>query len=853
MKNNVYFSFRSVKPLDILITRRSFVCWVETTKPSTFAPFELFFCLEMSLFTRTASQVDQLEQQVKELKLLSDSPVAARKEAADTVNASLNELRPSINKFVTKAEERDPNKRIYGSSMVAKIFALRDRFVAIFEEFTLQYESLNKEWKSYKEQQRAEEECKRAEEEKLRAQEQRVEAERIERERRELEEHLLAQKKKEEDERREKEELARQEEEKREAEQRVKEERAAAEKRRQEEEQATVLAKRSEEENTANFSTNKSNEQASNSDSAKESETISVNIKTTRGVTHSLLGVSPTATVAELKETIEREHNVNKAAQRLIFQGRLLVDANTIDTYKIAEGSAIHLVENPRAAAASASTSSSTTVEKLTVPPGTVCQLQNGKRQFDEIVAECGAQRLVVVDWFAPWCGPCRMISPVFERLASRFSDVTFIKVDTEASPANAQLAAENQITAYPTFHFILNRSVKHSFSGSNATAIEASIKKYRVMVTSKSSGTQNSSTAGSSSGALGPIATRVMASLTTLHRNLPMSDFVVAVRTLLKFVRNIVENPGMEKYRKVRTANSTYQSRLGSKQGGTNCMRAFGFKDVLENGENFLVISAETAEDPELRTVMSQLESALESATANSSTAPQGSGEANAAAPTGPNPTDFRALAGGLAGMLGGDGGGVPGGVGPMRGAGSADAMADLIQDPSFQQIARDVMTDPEALTVLMEAQQAFTSGDMATVQRLQAHPAMLRLQAAMTSNPVFLNLMMREMANRGFPGMGGAGMGGTGMGGAGGVDGMGGGVTGAREGGQGTGAQQTAAGNGAPDTPAPVGYPGAPTTAEEEEQLLQEAIRLSMQDQTQSKPEERREDGDDSQDKQT
>lgn len=64
---------------------------------------------------------------------------------------------------------------------------------------------------------------------------------------------------------------------------------------------------------------------------------------------------------------------------------------------------------------------------------------------FEQTVLKDG---IVLVDWWASWCGPCRMFAPVFGAASEAHPDITFAKVDTEAEQ---QLAGMAQISSIPT------------------------------------------------------------------------------------------------------------------------------------------------------------------------------------------------------------------------------------------------------------------------------------------------------------------------------------------------------------------------------------------------------------------
>ena len=84
--------------------------------------------------------------------------------------------------------------------------------------------------------------------------------------------------------------------------------------------------------------------------------------------------------------------------------------------------------------------------------------------EFNEQVIEASENKLIVVDFWAPWCGPCKQLTPILEKIISKSGDkITLVKINIDE---NQQIAAQLRIQSIPTVYAFKDKQIVNAFQG---------------------------------------------------------------------------------------------------------------------------------------------------------------------------------------------------------------------------------------------------------------------------------------------------------------------------------------------------------------------------------------------------
>jgi thioredoxin len=110
-------------------------------------------------------------------------------------------------------------------------------------------------------------------------------------------------------------------------------------------------------------------------------------------------------------------------------------------------------------------------VDPNSLPSGKICQVTS-LAEFDKALSAAGT-KLVIVDFFADWCGPCVQIAPIFAELATKHTNCAFVKVNVDE---NQETSAKYQVSAMPTFVYFKNGKEIERVQGGDVDRLKALI-----------------------------------------------------------------------------------------------------------------------------------------------------------------------------------------------------------------------------------------------------------------------------------------------------------------------------------------------------------------------------------------
>ncbi len=112
-------------------------------------------------------------------------------------------------------------------------------------------------------------------------------------------------------------------------------------------------------------------------------------------------------------------------------------------------------------------------VSLLFIRANNMAVLELNKDNFDNTIQK---NNIVILDFWAPWCGPCKQFAPTYDEVSEKFSDVVFAKINTEDEQ---ELAGQYQIRSIPTLMIFRDQIAIFSQPGAmSGSDLEAVVKK---------------------------------------------------------------------------------------------------------------------------------------------------------------------------------------------------------------------------------------------------------------------------------------------------------------------------------------------------------------------------------------
>jgi thiol-disulfide isomerase/thioredoxin len=90
----------------------------------------------------------------------------------------------------------------------------------------------------------------------------------------------------------------------------------------------------------------------------------------------------------------------------------------------------------------------------------------HSKKEYKKYLSREG---LIIVDYSAEWCGPCQKIGPIYQSLAAKYPDATFLHIDIDEVPSE-------EISSVPTFMFYRDGEKIEEFSGASTHKLTGTI-----------------------------------------------------------------------------------------------------------------------------------------------------------------------------------------------------------------------------------------------------------------------------------------------------------------------------------------------------------------------------------------